>query len=135
MDEKEKREMDLERIRVWSETLMTAVWERYKLLPQISALVATLLIVATFREELLPLTNCVRFLIVAFLMLILVSVIGYLIALYQAEEHAKKNLDNVCNGRPTESANQGLFMNYLPWIIAGILVILIAQIIFLILFS
>ena len=54
MNEKEKREMNLKLLEIYHESLRGAVWERYKLLPQISALSATLLVVATFNKELLP---------------------------------------------------------------------------------
>ncbi len=133
LTKEERRQMDIERLRVYHELLNTAVWERYKLLPQVSALAATLLVVATFNESILPLTNCVRFLIAAFLLLIPISIIGYLAALHQAEKHAQKNINNISNGRPTEQMKRGLFSAHLPWVIAGILTVLTAQVIFLIL--
>ena len=133
LTKEERRQMDLERLKVYHELLNTAVWERYKLLPQISALAATLLVVATFNERILPLTNCVRFLLIAFLVLIPVSIIGYLVALHQAEKHAEKNIKNINDRRPTEQMKRGFFTAYLPWIIAGIFTILIVQIVFLIL--
>ncbi|HBB56507.1 TPA: hypothetical protein DCZ57_00540 [Patescibacteria group bacterium] len=132
MIEEEIQQMNLERLRVYHELLNMAVWERYKLLPQISALAATLLVVATFNERILSLTNYVRFLLVAFLVLIPVSIIGYLVALHQAEKHAKKNIENISDCQSTKKMERGLFTAYLPWIIAGIFTILITQVIFLI---
>jgi len=82
--------MDLRRLEIFHELLRDSVWERYKLLPQVSALSATLLVVATFGENLLPLTICVRVLLIVLLVFIPISLIGYLYEFEQAEEHAKK---------------------------------------------
>jgi len=131
--EEELRQMNLERLKIYYELLSTAVLERYKLLPQISALAATLLIVATFNEKVIPLTNCVRLLIIFFLLLIPVSIVGYLVALYQAENHARKKIKDITGGElPTEETKQKFFTTYLPWCIAGIISILIISVTFLV---
>jgi magnesium-transporting ATPase (P-type) len=133
MTEEDLRQMNTERLKVYYELLSTTVWERYKLLPQISALAATLLIVATFNEKVIPLTNCVRLLIIFFLLLIPVSIIGYLVVLYQAENHAKKKIKDITGEElPIEKTKQNFFTAYLPWCIAGIISILIIFVVFLV---
>jgi len=132
LTKEERRQMKLERLKIYFGLLNTAVWERYKLLPQISALMATLLVIATFNENVLPLTSCVRFLIIIFLILIPISIIGYLITLYRGEEIAKKNITRIAKDEPVDENNDDSFLAYLPWIIVGIFTMLIVQIIFLI---
>ena len=67
MSQEKKDYIKEERRKLYGDLLLKVVWERYKLLPQISVLAATLLIVATFNEKVIPLTNFVRLLIILFL--------------------------------------------------------------------
>ena len=95
MTEDEEEKMRGERSIERAKSIQTIVWERYKLLPQISALAATLLVVATFNKEAIPLTNLVRFLLIIFLLLIPVSLMGYLWALHRAKKHAFKEWQEI----------------------------------------
>ncbi|MFA4890294.1 MAG: hypothetical protein WC587_01520 [Candidatus Paceibacterota bacterium] len=132
MNEEKLRQINLERIKVYYELLITAVWERYKLLPQISALAATLLIIATFNEKVILLTNRVRFLIIIFILLIPISIIGYLVALHQAENHAKKKIKEITGKELPTKKQSNFFIAYLPWCIAGIISILVIFVAFLV---
>ncbi len=129
MDEKEKREMNLKRLEVFHQLLHDSVFERYKLLPQISALSATLLIVATFNEKLLPLTNYMRVLLIILLALIPVSLIGYIWELKRAEEHSSENIKRLGNGQETVQQSRNLFTAYLPWFVTTIISVVIIFII------
>ena len=129
MDEKDKREMNLKRLEVFHQLLHDSVFERYKLLPQISALSATLLVVATFNEKLLPLTNCVRVLLIILLALIPISLIGYVWELKRAEEHSSENIKRLGDGQETIQQKQNLFTAYLPWFVTAVISVVIIFII------
>lgn len=129
MDEKEKREMNLKRLELFHQLGYDSVFERYKLLPQISALSATLLVVATFNEKLLPLTSCVRVLLIILLALIPISLTGYLWELKRTEEHSSKNIKRLGDGQKTTQQSQNLFTAYLPWFVTAIISIAIIFII------
>ena len=129
MDEKEKKEMNLKRLGIFHQLLHDSVFERYKLLPQISALSATLLVVATFNEKLLPLTNCVRVLLIILLALIPVSLISYAWELKRAEEHSSENIKRIGSGQETTQQQRNTFTAYLPWFIIMIISVVIIFII------
>lgn len=129
MDEKEKREMNLKRLEIFHQLLHDSVFERYKLLPQISALSATLLIVATFNEKLLPLTNYVRALLIVLLALIPISLIGFLCELERAEEHASENIKSIGDDIETKKQSWNRFTAYLPRFVIVILTMVIILII------
>jgi len=129
MDEKDKREMNLKRLEVFHQLLHDSVFERYKLLPQISALSATLLVVATFNEKLLPLTNYVRVLLIILLALIPISLIGYVWELKRAEEHSSENIKRLGDGQETIQQKQNLFTAYLPWFVTAVISVVIIFII------
>lgn len=121
MDERDKRDMNLKRLEVFHQLLHDSVFERYKLLPQISALSATLLVVATFNEKLLPLTNCVRVSLIILLILIPLSLTGYLWELKRAEEHSSENIKRLGDGQETIQQNRNLFTAYLPWFVTAVI--------------
>lgn len=129
MDEKEKREMNLKRLEVFHQLLHDSVFERYKLLPQISALSATLLVVATFNEKLLPLTSCVRVLLIILLALIPISLIGYAWELKRAEEHSSENIKKLGDGQETIQQSRNSFTVYLPWFVTAVISVVIIFII------
>lgn len=128
MTDQEIKEKRLDNFR---DVLMHAVRERYNLLPQISALAATLLVIATF-TNVIQLTSFVRFLIVVLLLLIPVSLWGYLIALNQEEERAKKGLDELVNKKLTDKIKSNIFLAYLPWGIAAVITFVTVSIAFLV---
>ncbi len=130
MDEKDKREMDLKRLEVFHQLLHDSVFERYKLLPQISALSATLLVIATFNKKLIPITNCVRVLLIILLALIPVSLIGYIWELKRTEEHSSENIKRLRCGQETILQNQNWFTSHLPYFVVVIISIVITFIIF-----
>jgi len=112
--------MKEKRLENFRDVLMHAVRERYNLLPQISALAATLLVIATF-TNLIQLTTFVRFLIILLLLLIPTSLIGYLVVLNQAEECAKRGLEELANNKLTDQIKSNSFLAYLPWGIVAII--------------
>jgi len=129
MDEKEKKEMNLKRLGIFHQLLHDSVFERYKLLPQISALSATLLVVATFNEKLLPLTGCVRVLLIILFALIPISLIGYVWELKRAEEHSSENIKRIGDGQDTIQQGKNLLTAYLPWFVTAIISVAIIFII------
>jgi len=129
MDKKDKREMNLKRLEIFHQSLRDAVLERYKLLPHISALSATLLVVATFNEKLLPLTGCVRILLIILLALIPISLIGYVLELKHAEEHSSENIKRIGDGQDTIQQNRNSLTAYLPWFVTAVISLVIIFII------
>lgn len=117
MTEEEIKEKRFENFR---DVLMHAVRERYNLLPQISALAATLLVIATF-TDVIQLTAFVRFLLILLLLLIPLSLIGYLAVLNQEEERAKRGLEELANKKLTDPIKSNFFLAYLPWGIVAII--------------
>lgn len=125
MDEKEKREMRLKQLEIFHQLGYDAVFERYKLLPQISALSATLLVVATFNEKLLPLTNFIRVLLMILLALIPICLVGYAWVLKRVEEHALRNIERISEGQETIPQKQNLITAYLPWFVTIVISVVI----------
>ncbi len=130
MSQEKKDYIKEERRKLYGDLLLKVVWERYKLLPQISVLAATLLIVATFNEKVIPLTNFVRLLIILFLTVIPICLFGYLFALKEAENKGKEGLKGIFGQKL--SKGKEFFIAYLPWYMAGFITILIIFLIVLI---
>ena len=119
------------RLENFRDILMHAVRERYNLLPQISALAATLLVIATF-TNVIQLTFFVRFLIVLLLLLIPVSLVGYLVVLYKEEECAKTGLEKLTSKEFKKQTISNFFLAYLPWGIVAIITFATVSIAFLV---
>ncbi len=130
------RQKKLKSVELYGDLVKHAVRERYKLLPTISALAATLLIVATFNERLLPLERPIIALLVILLLLIPASLIGYLYELHKSESHGLNKLQEISNG--TDERDPGdmepKFRNSIPWGITAVLTEVIGFIIFFILY-
>lgn len=122
-----------ERFKVHSELLNWSVRQKFNTLSVISALAATLLIVATFNSELIGLSNIVRILLSILLLLIPASLWALIYELYEAEKCAmkgmKKSMEEV--GIELKEPKKS-FRGFTPWIINGILTGVIIFIIILI---
>lgn len=101
--------------------VVNTVWERFKLLPQISALSATLLIVATFNKKILPLTHLVLVLLMVLLILIPISLIGYLVELRKSEDHARKSIIRIGGDEDPLPVKSNYFTAYLAYIVVAII--------------
>lgn len=119
----------LKRLEIYHQSLHDSVFERYKLLPQISALSATLLVVATFNEKLLPLTGCVRILLIILLALIPVSLVGYLWELECAEEDSSENINRLGNREETIPPRRNAVTAWLPRFVTAVISVVIIFII------
>jgi hypothetical protein len=128
MTEEEKKEFErqlkYERLKVYWRLFETSVWERYKILPATASLAATLLIVATFNKELLPVTPFIKILLAILLLLIPTSVMGYLFAVREAEVHARDAEKKILDDQSLKEEKAGL-LNYLPHIISWLLAIVV----------
>ena len=120
-----EKEMELHRIAIYHEMGMSAIWERYKILPTISALSATTLVIATFNDKLIMLTPFVKVLIAVLISLIPISLISFLYMVHDAEKHAINKVIDLDYKKPDSSC----LMNYLPWLITGIFTIIMVIII------
>ncbi len=74
-------------LKEFRELITDNIADRMKTLPTIGSLLATLLIVATFNQQLLPLNTEVKILISVVMLLIPISLFFYLINLIRAEEN------------------------------------------------
>ena len=127
MDQEEKIIMkELEIAKVWSNLAINSVTERYKILPLTSSLAATLLIVATFNKELIPLTIYVKFLIAILLLLIPISIWVFLITLRKDENIARTKLEEITKEKKESSR---FLLDIFPYIATTILTIIILSII------
>lgn len=128
MTEEEKKEFEnqlkYEKLKVYWRLLETSVWERYKILPVTSSLAATLLIVATFNKELLPVTPFIKILLAILLLLIAASLMGFLHAVRKAEIHAREVIKKIEENQNLEKEKTGL-LNYLPHVISWLLAIVV----------
>ena len=119
-------EAEKEQFRVQKEILFTAIRERFKVLPTISALAATLLVVATFNEELIFITDFVKVILAILLLIIPISLFGYLWELKKAEDKAIKWFERY--GKTNERNCFESILAYLPWIVFCILSLTIISI-------
>lgn len=137
MTAEEKQQSDTQikmvRLEVYSKLGETSIWERYKTLPTISTLAATLLIVATFNKDLLPITPFIKVLLAILLLLIPISLIVFLHALHQAEIHAREKIAEITDDKNWKDRIKPGMQNYMPWIITAIFSLIIVIITFLIL--
>lgn len=112
-------EAEKEQFRLHKEILFTAIRERFQALPTISALAATLLVVATFNPELILVTTFVKVLLAILLSIIPISLFGYLWELKMAEDKAIKWFEKY--GKINEGNSFESVLTYLPWIVFCIL--------------
>lgn len=108
-------EVEKEQFRLQKEILFTAIRERFKVLPTISALAATLLVVATFNPDLILVTAFVKIILATLLLIIPVSLFGYLWELKIAEDKAVKWFEKY--GKINERNRFESILAYLPWIV------------------
>jgi len=108
-----------EQYKVQKEILFTAIRERFKVLPTISALAATLLVVATFNPELILVTSFVKVILAMLLLIIPISLFGYLWELKMAEDKAVKWFEKY--GKVGEKSCFESILAYLPWIVFCVL--------------
>lgn len=123
-------EAEKEQFRVQKEILFTAIRERFKVLPTISALAATLLVVATFNPKLILVTAFVKVILSILLLIIPISLFGYLWELKNAEDKAVKWFEKY--GKINERSSFDSILAYLPWIVFYVLSFTIISIIVLI---
>jgi len=122
-----------ERFKIYSELLNWSVRQKFNTLSVISALAATLLVVATFNGELIELNNVVRILLSILLFLIPVSLWALMYELYKAEmgamEGMKKSMEEI--GREFEYSKKS-FRGSVPWIVnlflTGVIIFIIVLI-------
>jgi hypothetical protein len=74
--------------------LFYSITQRMQILPSISALAAMLLIVATFNTALLPITNCVVFLLSLLLLLVPISLLIYNYDLKKTQHNTKRIIED-----------------------------------------
>lgn len=140
VEEIKKALMAEKKINIYGELLNWAVREKYKILSSISALSATLLIIATFNQNLIELTGFVRILLVILLSLATVSIWALLYELYKAETHGLDQLKSIMVElnkpdaiRKFDKFRDITFRGTIPWIIVGLFSVVVIIIIILIL--
>jgi len=122
-----------EGFKVYSELLNWSVRQKFNTLSVMSALAATLLVVATFNSELIELNNVVRILLSILLLLIPVSLWALIYELHKAEigaiEGMKESIEEI--GGKFEKPKKS-FRGFIPWIInlflTGVIIFIIVLI-------
>jgi hypothetical protein len=79
----------------FQDLLANAITNRMQLLPIIAGLSATLLVVATFNDKLIPLDNIIRVILSILLLIIPISLFSYNIDLKSAQTKNKKYIDSL----------------------------------------
>ena len=108
----------------------SAVSDRMRLLPLVAGLSATLLVVATFNEKLVPLDNIIRLVISVLLLLIPFSLYFYNEDLKTTQRNTKAEIDNL-SAKKSDPEADGIKGNIAKWLpdiaiyLLGILVIVL----------
>lgn len=112
--------------------LKDAIYNRMALLPMTAGLSATLLVVATFNDKLIPLDNFVRFIISVLLLIIPFSLYFYNFDLKKAQRKNKEYLDHLLDtsNKKIESTLNDKIAGYAPDFIIYIMGIVSIAIIF-----
>lgn len=122
----------IEIIKIWKDLAQSSALEKFKILPVVSSLAATLLVIATFNEKLIIITNFVKFLLAILLALIPISLWGLLCILYKDEKVARENLESETGVKMKYKGTMHIFLDIFPYIITTILTAIIFFIIALI---
>lgn len=124
---------ELEVIKIWTDLAVYAAKVKYETLTTVSALAAALLVIATFNEKLIPLTNEVIWIIVSLLVLIPVSIWALLGNLYYIEKVACRELEKETGSKMPKPKLINAILDKIPYILTAILTIFIFLIVKLIL--
>lgn len=108
-------EGEKEEYKVQKEILFTAIRGRFEILPIISVLSGALLVVATFNSELIPISILVKIILAVFLLIIPLSLFGYLWELKKAEDKAIKWFEQFAEFDNKRSHIETI-LAYFPWI-------------------
>jgi len=125
----------IETIKIWADLAQSSAKEKYQTLTAVSTLAAALLVMATFNEKLIPLTNLVKWIIIILLLIIPISLWGLLGNLYNTEKVAREKLEEATGSKINYKGFMHIFQDIFPYIITGILTIIIFFIIAIILFK
>jgi len=128
-----ERDYKIKSIEMWGDLAKSSATEKYSTLTTVSSLAAALLVIATFNEKLVPLTNYTRWIIVCLLFLIPISIWSLLTNLYRVEKKAREELEKIIESTIKHEKPTDAFIDKIPYIITSILTILVFLIIKLIL--
>lgn len=120
-------------IKLWKDLAQSSAAEKFKILSIDSSLAATLLVIATFNERLITITNYVKILLAILLALIPVSLWGLLYILYKDEKIARENLEAETGSKMKYGGIMHILRDIFPYIITGILTVIMFLMIALIL--
>lgn len=116
MTEEETRQMNLERLRNYSNALYTVIIERYKILPLISTLSAALVGLVVQGTDFVKIKSLAFISFVTLLLLIPISVFGILYQLGRDAEYLAEKIENIL--QPTKAhGGSSDFMSIFPWIV------------------
>jgi len=101
-----------------------ATYIRMGLLPTISGLFATFLVLATFNEKLIPLDNTIRIILSILILLTPLSLYVYNHDLKKSGQKGKEFLENLLGKIEVESTLKDKIIAYLPDILIYILIII-----------
>ena len=108
----------------------TATYTRMGLLPSISGLFTTFLVIATFSEKLIPLDNTVRVLLCILIILTPLSLWAYNFDLKRAGRKGKAFVENLIGKIEVEQTKLDKVLAYLPDILIYILTIVSVVVIY-----
>jgi len=121
-------------VKTYVDLVYDAVSHRMQMLPAISALAATLLVVATFNDKLISLNNLVRFLISILLLIIPISLFAYNYDLKKSQIKNQQYLERLFNEdlTPQNITIPDKVTTLLPDILVWILAVVIFFLVFII---
>lgn len=128
----QEKQNEYEKMKNYFDLLNWAVREKFKSLATISSLAATLLIIATFNEKIIILTNFVRWILFILLLLIPISLFCLLLELWKAEHHGINKvleiLQDVAGKKEVDEKIkkeiQPSIRGWFTWIIGGLFIII-----------
>lgn len=131
-DIERKQDFVMRRIELYGTALTNVLNHRYNALTVVSGLASTLLVVATFNDHLIPLTNLVRVILSVLLLLIPVSIGGLIIATRKDMKQLTARLDSIVHIDTSKSDCTSRFLGYLPELVVGVISVCVILIISLI---
>ena len=98
----DKEKIDFEFLKIQMDSLHTSVRSKLAIVPQIAALSATVLVIATFSDELLQITGLFKASLSVLLALIPISLLFYLIEVHISIDKGVKIIEEITKASPGE---------------------------------
>lgn len=125
MEEKIKKEIEMEKIKTRANLLFKIIFERYKTLPLISTLLVALLVISAISEKLIKNFLFFKTSLIILLLLIPISIFAFLASLKKEEGAIARRIRDPNHKSGIKKDFFSSLLLWSPWIITGVLTIAI----------